>query len=78
MISALALACLCALLCACSKPAAIPARRLFAERVVTFAPHLSEMMFAIGAGDQLVGVSSWSDYPREVLELPEVGDAFTG
>ena len=34
------------------------------------------MMFAIGAGDQLVAVSSWSDYPREVLELPEVGSSF--
>jgi iron complex transport system substrate-binding protein len=34
-------------------------------------------MFEVGAGDQLVGVSAWSDYPRAVLELPEVGDAFT-
>jgi len=34
-------------------------------------------MFAIGAGDRLVGVSSWSDYPKEVLALPEIGDAFT-
>jgi len=34
-------------------------------------------MFAIGADDQLVGVSAWSDYPRDVLDLPEIGDAFT-
>jgi iron complex transport system substrate-binding protein len=34
-------------------------------------------MFAVGAGEQLVGVSAWSDYPRAVLELPEIGDAFT-
>ncbi|MDJ0712049.1 MAG: helical backbone metal receptor [Woeseiaceae bacterium] len=47
------------------------------ERVVTLAPHLAEMMHAVGAGDQLVGVSAWSDYPPEVRELPEVGDAFT-
>ena len=73
----LALACICALLCACSKPASETTTRGAAERVVSFAPHLSEMMYAIGAGDRLVGVSSWSDYPREVLELPEVGDAFT-
>jgi len=76
VIRILALACICTLLCACSKPASESPTGP-AERVVTFAPHLSEMMFAIGAGDQLVGVSSWSDYPREVLELPEVGDAFT-
>jgi len=34
-------------------------------------------MFAVGAGEQLVGVSAWSDYPRKVLDLPEIGDAFT-
>ncbi len=77
MIRILALACICALLFACSKPTADSTNNGDARRVVTFAPHLSEMMFAIGAGDRLVGVSSWSDYPREVLELPEVGDAFT-
>jgi len=77
VIRTLALACICALLCACPKPASESSTSGAAERVVTFAPHLSEMMFAIGAGDRLVGVSSWSDYPREVLELPEVGDAFT-
>ena len=71
------LACVCALLYACSKPASKATNDDVAERVVAFAPHLSEMMFAIGAGDRLIGVSSWSDYPREVLELPEVGDAFT-
>lgn len=77
MIRALALACLCALLYACSEPANEMPDSGAAERVVTFAPHLSEIMYAIGAGDKLVGVSSWSDYPREVLDLPEVGDAFT-
>jgi iron complex transport system substrate-binding protein len=34
-------------------------------------------MFAVGAGEQLVGVSAWSDYPRAVLQLPEIGDAFS-
>ena len=48
-----------------------------AQRVVTFAPHLAEMMFAVGAGERLVGVSAWSDFPAAVLDLPQVGDAFT-
>jgi len=48
-----------------------------AQRVVTLAPHLAEMMHAVGAGEQLVGVSAWSDYPPAVRDLPEVGDAFT-
>ena len=77
MIRAIALACVCASLCACSKPAPETAETAAAQRVVTFAPHLAEMVFAVGAGEQLVGVSAWSDFPREVLELPEIGDAFT-
>jgi iron complex transport system substrate-binding protein len=79
VIRTLALAACCTALAACgpeSEPSAsddgTPVRR-----VVTFAPHLAEIMFEVGAADQLVGVSAWSDYPRAVLELPEVGDAFT-
>lgn len=71
------LACLCAALCACSKPATDATDTDTARRVVTFSPHLAEIIFAVGAGEQLVGVSAWSDYPRAVLELPEIGDAFS-
>jgi len=77
VIRTLALTCLCVVLCACSKPATGTDSAGPAVRVVTFAPNLAEIMFAVGAGDQLVGVSAWSDYPRAVLELPEIGDAFT-
>jgi iron complex transport system substrate-binding protein len=45
-------------------------------RIVTLAPHLAELVFAAGAGDFLVGVSAYSDYPHEVAELPVIGDAF--
>jgi iron complex transport system substrate-binding protein len=47
-----------------------------AQRIVSLAPNLTELLFTVGAGSQLVGVSAWSDYPREVLDLPVVGDAF--
>jgi iron complex transport system substrate-binding protein len=47
-----------------------------ATRVVTLAPSLAELAFEIGAGDRIVGVSAWSDYPEAVLDLPIVGDAF--
>ncbi len=45
-------------------------------RVVTLAPHLAELVFAAGAGDTLVGVSAYSDYPEEVVALQVIGDAF--
>ena len=48
-----------------------------ATRVVTLAPHLAEFVFAVGAGDRLVGVSAYSDFPPEVIQVPVVSDAFT-
>jgi iron complex transport system substrate-binding protein len=77
VIRAAALACLVVFLSACSGEQPAQQQDAPAQRVVTFAPHLAEIMYVVGAGEQLVGVSAWSDYPREVLELPEVGDAFT-
>ncbi len=47
------------------------------SRLVSLAPNLTELVFAAGAGDTLVGVSAHSDYPPAALELPIIGDAFT-
>lgn len=44
-----------------------------ARRIVSLAPHLTELVFAAGAGDYLVGVDSASDYPATVRQLPRVG-----
>ncbi len=66
-----------AVIAACAEKAAAPPPTTTAERIVSLAPNLTELVYAVGAGDRLVGVSAWSDYPREVLELPVVGDAFT-
>jgi iron complex transport system substrate-binding protein len=46
-----------------------------AQRVVSLGPHLTEMVFAAGAGDALVGVIRWSDFPPAAQALPIVGDA---
>ena len=47
-----------------------------ARRIITLAPHLTELVFAAGAGDRLVGVVEYSDYPPEAGALPRIGDAF--
>jgi len=39
-------------------------------RIVSLSPTLTEMMFAIGAGDDLVAIDEYSNYPPEALELP--------
>ncbi len=46
-----------------------------AVRIVSLAPHATELLFAAGAGPHVVGVVAYSDWPREALSLPNVGDA---
>lgn len=45
-----------------------------AQRIVTLAPSLAELVFAAGAGEKLVGVSAWSDFPAIVKTLPQIGN----
>lgn len=61
----------------CSQTAQPEATPDVRSRVISLAPNLTELVFAAGAGDALVGVSAYSDYPVEALALPVVGDAFT-
>lgn len=44
-----------------------------AERIVSLAPSATEILFAVGAGDQVVGRDSFSNYPESVSELQDVG-----
>ena len=62
---------------ACAENEAPPPATTSAQRIVSLAPNLTELVYTVGAGKQLVAVSAWSDFPREVLNLPVVGDAFT-
>lgn len=58
---------------AASFPAAAPADP---PRIVSLAPHLTELAFTAGAGDKLAGVVEWSDFPLAARALPRIGDAF--
>jgi len=44
------------------------------QRIISLSPHLTELLFAVGAGAQLVGVDSASDYPAAAKTLPRIGD----
>jgi iron complex transport system substrate-binding protein len=46
-----------------------------AQRIVSLAPHATELVFAVGAGAELVAVSAFSDYPAGAQSLPQVGGA---
>jgi iron complex transport system substrate-binding protein len=76
---------LCALLCALSCRAQISVRddsghtvtlAAPAQRVVSLAPHLTEMAFAVGGGQAVKAVIRYSDHPAAARTLPVVGDAF--
>ena len=43
------------------------------RRIVSLVPALTEMLFAIGAGPQVVAVSSYDEFPPQVKSLPRVG-----
>ena len=46
-----------------------------AQRIVTLAPNLTELVFAAGTGERLAGVARFSDYPPAARRLPVVSDA---
>lgn len=46
-------------------------------RVISLAPHLTELVYAAGAGERLVAAVEYSDFPEAARELPRVGDAFS-
>lgn len=43
------------------------------QRVVSLAPSVTEILFAVGAGPQVVGSTSFCDFPPEAADLPEIG-----
>lgn len=50
--------------------AALPSQ---VERIVSMAPNLTEILFALGLDDEIVGVTTWSEYPPEAKNKPNVG-----
>jgi len=44
------------------------------ERIVSLSPTNTEIIFALGAGEKLVGVTSYCDYPEEAKDIDKIGD----
>lgn len=44
-----------------------------AKRIVSLAPDMTEMLFALGLGKRVVGVTTFCDHPKEALSKPKIG-----
>jgi iron complex transport system substrate-binding protein len=46
------------------------------ERIIALSPSINEILFALGAGDEIVGNTMYSTYPKASKEIPKVGGYF--
>ena len=46
-----------------------------AQRIVSLAPHITELLYAVGAGERVIAAVEYSDYPDAARRLPHVGDS---
>jgi ABC-type Fe3+-hydroxamate transport system substrate-binding protein len=61
----------------CRRTAPPPDKGTERQRIVSLAPGITDTLFAIGAGSQVVARSDYCDYPPEVMRLPAVGTSLT-
>ena len=43
------------------------------RRIISLAPNITEILFGLGLGDQVVGVTRYCDYPAEALKREKIG-----
>ena len=46
-----------------------------AQRIISLAPHITELLFAAGVGARIVGADAWSDYPPDARDIARIGDS---
>lgn len=47
-----------------------------AQKIISLAPHVTELLFAAGAGAKLTAVTDYSDYPEAAKKIPSIGNIF--
>ena len=74
VVLAVVLAALVAAGCASSAPSPAPSAADEPLRILSLTPNITEILFAMGLGDKIVGRSNFCGYPPEALAIPSVGD----
>jgi len=49
-------------------------KKAISPRVIALAPHIVEMLFDVGAGEQIIGTTGFADYPKQAEDIPRVGN----
>lgn len=44
------------------------------QRIIALSPHIVELLFAIGAGNQIIATSEFSNYPKQAKAIPRIGN----
>lgn len=60
--------------CSTPSPQPSPVGGGSTERIVSLKPNITEILFALGAGERVVGVTTWCNYPEAAKKLPKVAD----
>ncbi len=47
------------------------------DKIVSLSPSCTEILYSLGLGDKMVGVSTWCTYPEEATKVEQVGDTFS-
>ncbi len=47
------------------------------QRIVSLAPHITEMLFDLGVGERVVATVDYSDFPEAAKQIPRLGSAFS-
>lgn len=47
------------------------------EKIVSLSPSCTEILYELGLGDKMVGVSNWCTYPEEAADVEKIGDTFS-
>ena len=42
--------------------------------IIALAPHIVEMLYDVGAGEQIIGTTSFADYPEQAKKIPRIGN----
>lgn len=56
------------------EPPGVPEAGQVPQRIVSLAPAITEILYAVGAGERVVGVTNYCDYPQEARKLDKIGD----